>query len=177
MSKITAVNWIVKLGFTYHKYRQGSAYVDGHERPDIVAHRNRFVDEMAEWKRQMEIYIGDEIEHVFSPNLLQGCLKFYSSRRMSAFYRIMMAVNGLARKLQERDETKGSGIPLCCSIFSVRVMVFFACLRAQLIRVQFRRRILQSSCILGSTGMIISPTMIWYDRESRCFAFSRSSIR
>ena len=56
VSKRTAINWLVKLDFRYQEYRQGSAYVDGHERPDVVAHRNRFVDEMVEWQRRMETW-------------------------------------------------------------------------------------------------------------------------
>jgi hypothetical protein len=46
VSERTAWNWLVKLNFNFEKYKQGSAYVDCYERPDVVAHRNRFFSEM-----------------------------------------------------------------------------------------------------------------------------------
>ena len=72
VTKRTAINWLVKLEFRYQEYRQGSAYVDGHERPDVVAHRIRFVDEMTEWKRRMETYVGDDMEICIEPELPSG---------------------------------------------------------------------------------------------------------
>lgn len=72
VSRRTAINWLVKLDFRYQEYRQGSAYVDGHERPDVVAHRNRFVDEMAAWQNRMEKFVGDEMETCIQPELSSG---------------------------------------------------------------------------------------------------------
>ena len=54
-------NWLTKLAFQYQEYRQCSTYVDGHEIPDVVAHRNSFVDEMTQCQRRMEMFVGDEM--------------------------------------------------------------------------------------------------------------------
>jgi hypothetical protein len=59
----------MKFYFQYQQYRQGSAYVDGHERPDVIAHRNRFVVEMAEWQRRMETFVDEEMETCIQPEL------------------------------------------------------------------------------------------------------------
>lgn len=72
VSQRTAQNWLVKLDFRFQEYRQGSAYVDGHERPDVVAHRSRFVDDMAKWQRRMETFVGDEMETCIQPELALG---------------------------------------------------------------------------------------------------------
>jgi hypothetical protein len=72
VSRRTAINWLVKLDFRYQEYRQGSAYVDGHERPDVVDHRNRFVDEMMVWQSRMEKFVGDEMETCIQPELSSG---------------------------------------------------------------------------------------------------------
>lgn len=37
--------WLLKMGFTYHPHRKG-AYVDGHERPDVIQARSAFVQKM-----------------------------------------------------------------------------------------------------------------------------------
>ena len=53
---------MTKLNFSFDEFKQGSAYVDGHERPDVVAHRARFVTEMAVWQKRMETYEGETME-------------------------------------------------------------------------------------------------------------------
>lgn len=62
VSERTARNWMTKLNFSFDEFKQGSAYVDGHERPDVVAHRARFVTEMAVWQKRMETYEGETME-------------------------------------------------------------------------------------------------------------------
>ena len=49
-----------------------SAYINEQERPDIVGHRTRFVDEMTEWKRRIETYVGDDMEICIEPELPSG---------------------------------------------------------------------------------------------------------
>ena len=71
----TAQNWLTKLDFRFQEYRQGSTYVDGHERPDVVAHRNSFVDEMTQWQRRMEMFVGDEMETCIQPELASNVSK------------------------------------------------------------------------------------------------------
>jgi hypothetical protein len=47
ISKNTAKNWLLRLGFRRHTYKKG-VYMDGHERPDVVMHRTEFLNEVAE---------------------------------------------------------------------------------------------------------------------------------
>ena len=39
----TGLCWLEKLGWTYRKLKNGM-YLDGHERPDVVAYRQGFVE-------------------------------------------------------------------------------------------------------------------------------------
>ena len=75
VSKQTAINWLVKLHFQFEEYRQGSAYVDGHERPDVVAYRTRFVEEIALWQKRMESFEGEDMQTCISPDLTNGVSK------------------------------------------------------------------------------------------------------
>ena len=68
VSKRTARNWFIKLNFSYQDYKQGSQLIDGHEHPDVVAHRESFVDEMALWQKQMETYEGNDMQICVSPS-------------------------------------------------------------------------------------------------------------
>ena len=118
VTKRTAVNWLVKLGFNYHEYRQGSAYVDGHERSDVVAHRNRFVDEMIEWQRRMEIFVGDEMETCIQPELALGERKVVLVTQDEC---IFQAHDGSKRTWQENSRKelrpKGPGASIMVSAF------------------------------------------------------------
>ena len=102
VSKRTAHNWLVKLGFQYQEHRQGSAYVDGHERPDVVAHRNRFVDEMNQWQRRMEKFVGDEMETCIQPEICQEESKVVLLLRTKAFFKLTMALDGFGKKRLKR---------------------------------------------------------------------------
>ena len=44
ISETTGWRWLKRLGFRYH-IRKKSFYVNGHERPDVVVHRNEFTKE------------------------------------------------------------------------------------------------------------------------------------
>jgi len=45
ISESTAVRWLKKIGFSLNRVQKG-VYVDGHERPDVVASRNDFISYM-----------------------------------------------------------------------------------------------------------------------------------
>jgi hypothetical protein len=45
ISLSTAVRWLKKLGFSMRRVMKG-IYVDGHERPDVVAARQEFINYM-----------------------------------------------------------------------------------------------------------------------------------
>jgi hypothetical protein len=118
VSKRTAHNWLVKLNFQFKEYRQGSAYVDGHERPDVVAHRNQFVDEIAEWQRRMETFVGDEMETCIQPELLPGETKVVLVTQDEC---IFQAHDGSRRIWQENTRKeirpKGPGASIMVSAF------------------------------------------------------------
>ena len=57
-----AQNWMTTLNFNFGEFKQGIAYNDGHERPDVVAHRAHFVAEVAVWQKRMESYEDDKME-------------------------------------------------------------------------------------------------------------------
>jgi hypothetical protein len=46
----TAINWLKKLGYTCKDVKKG-VYHDGHERPDVIEARKRFLDQMQQYER------------------------------------------------------------------------------------------------------------------------------
>jgi len=50
ISERTARNWLRKLGYSCVEVRKG-LYHDGHERPDVVASRKKFLEEMAQYEK------------------------------------------------------------------------------------------------------------------------------
>ena len=68
LSETQAHEWLIRLGFVY-KEQKKSSNVDGHERPDVVDYRKRFLDRMKEYERRMYQYIGDDCETAIRPEL------------------------------------------------------------------------------------------------------------
>ncbi|KAE9389954.1 hypothetical protein BT96DRAFT_834161 [Gymnopus androsaceus JB14] len=66
LSERTAFNWLSKVGFNLTKVMKG-VYVDGHEREDVVAYRNKFIKIFEE-----EIFPGDQLEIETPPKLPPG---------------------------------------------------------------------------------------------------------
>ena len=50
ISERTAINWLHKLGYSYTDVRKG-LYFDGHERPDVVEARVKFLEKMKYYER------------------------------------------------------------------------------------------------------------------------------
>jgi hypothetical protein len=50
ISEWTACRWLAKLGYELKEVKKG-IYIDGHEREDVVAYRNEFLKEFAEYER------------------------------------------------------------------------------------------------------------------------------
>jgi hypothetical protein len=50
ISERTARNWLHKLGYSCMEVRKG-LYHDGHERPDVIKARKKFLDEMAKYEK------------------------------------------------------------------------------------------------------------------------------
>lgn len=50
-----------KLGFQSQVYRK-SLYFDGHEQPDVIEYRNKFLSDVAKLREQSIVYTGDNLE-------------------------------------------------------------------------------------------------------------------
>lgn len=46
----TAINWLRKLGYQCKDVRKG-IYIDGHERPDVIETRTKFLKKMAQYEQ------------------------------------------------------------------------------------------------------------------------------
>lgn len=45
LSAKTARKWLNKMGFEFKRFTKG-IYVDGHERPDVIEYRSKFLEQM-----------------------------------------------------------------------------------------------------------------------------------
>lgn len=52
----TVRRWLRKLGYEVHHTKKG-VYLDGHERPDVIESRKKFLEKMAEYERYL-IFLG-----------------------------------------------------------------------------------------------------------------------
>jgi hypothetical protein len=71
VSERQAVRWLHLLGFSRKEYSKG-AYVDGHERPDVVEYREQFLQRISKYETRMIQYVGDDCEHAIRPDLPDG---------------------------------------------------------------------------------------------------------
>lgn len=69
----TAHRWLHCLGFRARKYSKG-LYFDGHERPDVVAYRHKYLETMKTLQERSRTYSGNDLEISTAPDplLLQG---------------------------------------------------------------------------------------------------------
>ena len=44
----TAINWLKKLGYTFKDVKKG-LYHDGHERPDVIVARKKYLEQMDQY--------------------------------------------------------------------------------------------------------------------------------
>ncbi|KAH8096948.1 hypothetical protein BXZ70DRAFT_1000956 [Cristinia sonorae] len=65
-----ARRWLRKLGYSRRSVTKGQ-YIDGHERPDVVAYRERFLERMSEQERFRTVYRDEDLESV-PPTLQAG---------------------------------------------------------------------------------------------------------
>ncbi|KAJ1300454.1 hypothetical protein OPQ81_005269 [Rhizoctonia solani] len=61
ISENTAKKWLLQLGFRRTTYKKG-IYMDGHERPDVVAYQTEFLNEVGKYKQQMQQYSDKDCE-------------------------------------------------------------------------------------------------------------------
>jgi hypothetical protein len=68
ISEKTATRWLKALGWVWSEVKKG-IYVDGHERADVVAYRQGFLQKMKEYERRIIYADGPELDalHVPSP--------------------------------------------------------------------------------------------------------------
>ncbi|EFP85140.2 uncharacterized protein PGTG_11309 [Puccinia graminis f. sp. tritici CRL 75-36-700-3] len=57
----TITRWMVKLGFTPQVYRK-SLYFDGHERPDVVASRKKYIEDYKKYRSRSRTYGGEDLD-------------------------------------------------------------------------------------------------------------------
>ena len=67
----TARRWMFYLGFRPKKHKKGF-YVDGHERIDVVAYREGFLQVMVDIERRTGYWDGDNMENYHPPELQDG---------------------------------------------------------------------------------------------------------
>ena len=67
----TARRWMHFLGFSAERHKKGY-YVDGHERQDVVQHRQRYLDQMALIEPRTLKYDGNKMENTIYPDLQDG---------------------------------------------------------------------------------------------------------
>ncbi|KAI7954431.1 hypothetical protein MJO28_004831 [Puccinia striiformis f. sp. tritici] len=61
ISRDTATHWMLKLGFSPSEYKK-SLYFDGHERPDVVESRKKYVHDYNNLRKYSRIYVGDNLD-------------------------------------------------------------------------------------------------------------------
>jgi hypothetical protein len=71
ISERTAARWLNRLNYTFSRYGKG-LYADGHERDDVVAYRNAFLERMAARLPFMASFEGDDMTVVRLPDLSNG---------------------------------------------------------------------------------------------------------
>ena len=71
ISEKTGQRWMKKLGLRYGRYRPG-LYNDGHERPDVVRYREKFLKRFEDYEKLMIAYSGEFMEHAVMPSLAPG---------------------------------------------------------------------------------------------------------
>ena len=67
----TSRRWLHKLGFHYKRYLKG-VYIDGHERPDVVAYRQVFLQKVSEYEQLMSKWYDEDCKIRTYPLLADG---------------------------------------------------------------------------------------------------------
>lgn len=71
ISARTSQRWMNILGLRFGRFMKG-LYNDGHERDDVVAYRNIFLQRMAVYEKRLITYVGDFMETAIQPELQDG---------------------------------------------------------------------------------------------------------
>ena len=68
IDEATAQRWLHHLGWDYKDHSK-DIYFDGHEREDVVAYRNKFLQQMASLRSRIAVYEGQNMDQIISPIL------------------------------------------------------------------------------------------------------------
>lgn len=69
ISERTSTRWLHQLNYNIGDASKKGMYFDGHERPDVVEYRKKFLDEMEIFQKRMPIYEGESMEIRKDPEL------------------------------------------------------------------------------------------------------------
>ncbi|PLW18644.1 hypothetical protein PCANC_13305 [Puccinia coronata f. sp. avenae] len=61
IARSTITRWMFKLGFTPQVYKK-SLYFDGHERPDVVISRKKYIEDYKRYRRRSRMYADEDLE-------------------------------------------------------------------------------------------------------------------
>ncbi|OAV89977.1 hypothetical protein PTTG_12481 [Puccinia triticina 1-1 BBBD Race 1] len=61
LSRQTATRWMIRLGYRPQEYRK-CLYFDGHERPDVIEARKKYIKEFDLYRKRSRIYGGDDLD-------------------------------------------------------------------------------------------------------------------
>ncbi|POW18266.1 hypothetical protein PSHT_05996 [Puccinia striiformis] len=72
ISEVTTTNWMLKLRFRPQTYAK-CIYFDGHERPDVIKSRVKYLSDVSQLRKYSQTYGGDDLETAIqiNPVLLQ----------------------------------------------------------------------------------------------------------
>jgi hypothetical protein len=71
ISETTIRVWLRKLGWNHQKLRKGT-YMDGHERPDVILAREKFLEKISSFEKFMPTPSEDDITILNEPTLVPG---------------------------------------------------------------------------------------------------------
>ncbi|EFP79042.2 uncharacterized protein PGTG_04998 [Puccinia graminis f. sp. tritici CRL 75-36-700-3] len=61
LSRNAVTRWMIKLGYRPQEYRK-CLYFDGHERPDVLKSRKKYIEDFSSYRKQSRVYGGDDLE-------------------------------------------------------------------------------------------------------------------
>ena len=86
IGKTMAQEWLHQLGWDYKDHSK-NIYFDGHERDDVVAYRNQFLEQMANLRPRIAVYEGQNMDEIISPILPPNVLELIPvTHNESIFY-------------------------------------------------------------------------------------------
>jgi hypothetical protein len=76
ISERTATRWLHQLNYHIGDASKKGMHLYGHERPDVVEYRKKFLYEMVVYQQRMPTYEGDVMQIQIMPELSNNLRKF-----------------------------------------------------------------------------------------------------